>query len=205
MADERQMREQLQHIEPMHLQRYLWAAEHIRVYDRVLDIACGCGYGSFILALKAEMVHGVDRAQEAVEFAEKHYCVAGVRHRVVFRRGLATDDLGAGTYDAVVSLETIEHLTREDGMTFLANVHKALRENGLLLLSGPEIGAKIDRDVVTANEFHLFEHTRDELTGALKDAGFRVEARRGQRNGYLLNEGDTSSCTFSLWTCRKAY
>jgi 2-polyprenyl-3-methyl-5-hydroxy-6-metoxy-1,4-benzoquinol methylase len=74
---------------------------------RVLDAACGCGYGSRIIFNAGFSVVGVDRSDEAEEYS--HYFDGGKTWD--FRR---TDLFGIeGQFDAVVTLETIEHI-KED-------------------------------------------------------------------------------------------
>src|ERR1700754_392489 len=59
-------------IELEHLHRYHWAA-HFSQGKRVLDIACGEGYGSEILARSAAHVIGVDLSEDTVAHAEQKY------------------------------------------------------------------------------------------------------------------------------------
>ena len=194
---ERSLIERLQDFEPMNLQRYLWAMEHLRADDVVMDAACGGAHGTFILSLRAAMVYGFDRSEEAIAFGQAKYCTKRHAPRMRLRvADLATADFGAAVYDAVVSLETIEHLTQEDGAAFLASVHRALKPGGLLLMSSPAIK--------TPNPFHLHEYETQELAETLEQAGFRVESRQGQWCGRIFDKGDTRRSSFSLWACRKA-
>src|SRR5437763_4277161 len=97
-------------IELEHLHRYLLARDVCRGKD-VLDIACGEGYGSALLAQVARHVIGVDIdcpsiAHAAVEYARAnlHY-VAGDATRV---------PLAAASFDVVVSFETLEHFAGQE-------------------------------------------------------------------------------------------
>jgi hypothetical protein len=87
-----------------HLVVYGWIAE--RVADmRVIDMACGEGYGSDVLARSARSVVGVDANPEAHEHARLRYGRANLR----FERDLV--DTFCEPTDAVVFLQTVEHLT----------------------------------------------------------------------------------------------
>lgn len=100
-AVERQMQPNISKIEPKHVQRYLLAAEHIN--GSVLDIACGCGYGSSILSDKAVSVLGVDYSKEAIDYAKSNYSKPNISFMV--------GDLSKlGDFDSIVSLETLEHI-----------------------------------------------------------------------------------------------
>jgi SAM-dependent methyltransferase len=86
-----------------HLAVYEWIAERVRGL-RVADLACGEGYGSDVLARTAAGVVGVDANPEAHEHARLRYR----RPNLHFERGLAEEF--AGPCDAIVFLQTIEHI-----------------------------------------------------------------------------------------------
>ncbi len=117
----------------LHLERYEFAAVCLAP-GRVLDIACGVGYGTRLLAdraARAADVLGVDRSEAAVAYARARYGGAGVEYRVADAFGFSD----AGGFDAIVSLETIEHL--EDPDRFLAGLAAMLRPGGVLIASVP--------------------------------------------------------------------
>ena len=144
-----------------HLHRYAWAS-HVVVGKDVLDIACGEGYGSAMLATKAGSVVGIDVSDEAVAHAARTYAADNLR----FARGDAVAiPLPDDSVDVVVSFETIEHLQQQDEM--LAQVRRVLREDGVLVISSP------NRKVYSEqsghhNEFHIRELDFRELDGLLK-------------------------------------
>jgi len=86
-----------------HLVVYRWIAERCGGLD-VVDMACGEGYGTDVLASRASRVTGVDANPEAHEHAKAKYTRPGVR----FVRDLI--DTYSEPCDAVVFLQTIEHL-----------------------------------------------------------------------------------------------
>jgi SAM-dependent methyltransferase len=86
-----------------HLAVYEWIAERVRGL-RVVDLACGEGYGSDVLASVAGDVVGVDANPEAFEHARLRYRREGLR----FVRGLVEEF--DEPCDAVVFLQTIEHI-----------------------------------------------------------------------------------------------
>jgi SAM-dependent methyltransferase len=92
-----------------HLAVYSWIAPRVAGL-RVLDMACGEGYGSDTLARTAGGVVGVDANPEAHEHARLRY----VRPNLRFALGLI--DAFAEHADAVVFLQTIEHLHDPDAV-----------------------------------------------------------------------------------------
>jgi SAM-dependent methyltransferase len=86
-----------------HLAVYEWIAERCEGL-RVVDLACGEGYGSDLLASRAASVIGVDANPEAYEHARLRYG----RPNLEFRRELVEDF--SEPVDAIVFLQTIEHV-----------------------------------------------------------------------------------------------
>ncbi|HEX2129103.1 MAG TPA: class I SAM-dependent methyltransferase [Solirubrobacterales bacterium] len=134
-----------------HLAVYEWIADRV-AGSAVVDLACGEGYGSDVLARRAADVVGVDANPEAHEHARLRY----VRPNLRFERSLveAYDE----PRDAVVFLQTIEHI--QDPATLLANFARiapiAYVSTPNRLTLAPEGAEKSD------NPWHLREYTADE-------------------------------------------
>ncbi len=86
-----------------HVAVYVWIAERCAGL-RVVDLACGEGYGSDLLAARAAEVTGVDANPEAFEHARARYR----RPNLTFQRGVVEEF--DERVDAVVFLQTIEHI-----------------------------------------------------------------------------------------------
>src|SRR5258708_15513394 len=102
-----------------HIARYEFAARFARD-QRVIDIACGTGYGSALLAkASAREVIGIDISSEAIEVARERHGAAGA----TFVQG-STEILSQyGEAGLVVSFETIEHIEQSDQfLTAIAGV-----------------------------------------------------------------------------------
>src|SRR5688500_9106496 len=85
-----------------HLVVYEWIAERV-AGRRVVDLACGEGYGSAVLSRTAASVVGVDANPEAFEHARLKY----TSEKVTFERDMI--ETWNGDADAVVFLQAIEH------------------------------------------------------------------------------------------------
>jgi Methyltransferase domain len=88
---------------------YEWIAARV-AGERVIDMACGEGYGSDVLAASAASVVGVDANPDAYEHARRRYRRPNLR----FERDLV--ESFAEPADAVVFLQTIEHLQDPDAV-----------------------------------------------------------------------------------------
>lgn len=116
-----------------HWHRYAFA-QPLAAGRRVLDAACGEGYGAALLAGTAASVLGIDLAPEAVAHARARY----PHPRLRFELGDATrlDGVADASIDLVLSFETLEHLADHDGL--LTAFARVLAPDGLLLLSTPD-------------------------------------------------------------------
>ena len=113
-----------------HLAVYEWIAARVRGL-RVIDMACGEGYGSAVLAQSAARIVGVDANPEAHEHARLRYRGANLR----FERDLveAFDEPA----DAVVFLQTIEHL--DEPVAALAHFRALVGGRGTVFVSTPNV------------------------------------------------------------------
>ena len=117
----------------LHLARYAFAAR-VAKPGRLLDLACGVGYGTrHLLAQNPALgpALGVDVSPDAVAYANAHY--AGPKLRFLAADALCFED--ADGFDTVVSLETIEHVP--DPAALFAKLASLLRAGGRLGASVP--------------------------------------------------------------------
>lgn len=164
---------------PLHFARYCFARTLMRG-QRILDVACGTGYGAAMLAgAGAETITGVDIDGDTIEYARLNY---GQIHGVTFIQGSALDlaKLSIGPIDFCVSFETIEHLS--DPERFLAEIRQVLVPGGQLLISTPNryLYSPTNTDGChPVNSFHLHEWTVTEFISVLSRY-FEVVAVYGQ-------------------------
>lgn len=143
-----------------HWHRYAFARELARG-KRVLDAACGEGYGSALLADVAASVLGVDIAEQAVAHARARYA----RANLCFERGDCTAlDVPPASFDLAVSFETLEHVHAQEAL--VAGFARALAPGGIFIVSSPD---KRTYSEISGfrNEFHVRELYREELLALL--------------------------------------
>lgn len=158
----------------MHLQRYLWASNILKLAEpkSILDIACGRGYGSKVLSGRGSVL-AVDICPETIDYAKNRYGNKGVN----FILGDMESEefwriFPEKSIDAIVSFETIEHSDVPDGVLY--HFHKVLSSGGLLFLSVPN--GLVERTLKTgqlANPYHVSSYSPEELQYIVQNAGFR--------------------------------
>lgn len=166
-AQERILKADLNEIRLDHLSRYRWAADRLSG-KRVIDAACGCGYGSAVLADVGCDVTAIDISELAISYAKKHWSRADIDWQVC---DLHTPALPKA--DAVVSFETIEHLKRPK-LFLRAALHAA-----------PRLLASVPNEAVFPHDprkqpFHCRHYTRAQFIKRLAECGWRVTAWFGQ-------------------------
>jgi 2-polyprenyl-3-methyl-5-hydroxy-6-metoxy-1,4-benzoquinol methylase len=160
----------------IHLRRYETATRYVKG-KRVLDIACGTGYGSRMLHLAgASTVVGVDICPETVQYARKHYSEANVEFVCADAEQFEWPDL----FDVVVCFETIEHVPHPDKL--LDCLRSLLVAEGDLLLSVP-LGETRHID-----PYHLHAFTQEDVFALLEKAEFIVNQYRC--DDYCLTRAD---------------
>lgn len=115
----------------LHLQRYVFALRFV-VNRKVVDIACGAGYGMSLLSSVAKSVKGVDIHRKTLEWARANnyfYCP------VTFKQLDVDKNRVDGRFHCAVSFETIEHLNKPE--VLIRNVKKALDRSGVFVFSVP--------------------------------------------------------------------
>jgi SAM-dependent methyltransferase len=142
-----------------------WYRRHLAVYEwiaarahgrRVVDLACGEGYGSAVLGRTAASVVGVDANPEAFEHARLKYTAANVR----FERTMV--ELWRGDVDCAVFLQTIEHVPDPDGV--LEHVRELIGPAGVAYVSTPNVLTLAPQGAErSGNPWHVREYRPEEF------------------------------------------
>jgi SAM-dependent methyltransferase len=162
-----------------------WYRRHLVVYEwiaarvagrRVIDMACGEGYGSRVLAQRAASVVGVDANPEAHEHARLRYEVptrpGPTRPNLRFERDLV--ETFSEPADAVVFLQTIEHL--QNPTEVLAHFRSLLGADGVVYVSTPNVRTLAPKGAKRSdNPWHLHEYEADEFEMLCRGAFAEVE------------------------------
>ncbi|WP_315818966.1 class I SAM-dependent methyltransferase [Paraflavitalea speifideaquila] len=146
----------------LHLERYQYAGSHL-LPGSVADIACGAGYGSYLLATafadKVKEIIAADIDDACIQYARTRYAHPNIRFVTTdafsFEPGMALNN--------IVSLETIEHLS--DPAAFVQQVSRHLMTGGRFIASAP-VTPSMD-----ANPYHLHDFTINSFKKIFLDAG----------------------------------
>lgn len=169
---ERKVSPTLDGIRRDHVARYQAVARLLPTGSRVIDFACGVGYGARILADAGHSVLAYDVDADALDYAARHYQSPGIV--LCKRNGENPGPLPEA--DAAISFETIEHIA--DPRPLL----RALRQSAPLLIASVPNEAVMPYSpapgVVTA--FHHRHYTRREFEALLQECGWCVTEWHGQ-------------------------
>lgn len=158
---ERQHGKYISDIRGDHVERYDYAAR--RAAGRVLDAACGCGYGTYIMCMKNTSIHavGVDRCRDTIHFAQYNW----KHERNRFYRWDLDKVTPMQPYNYLVCFETIEHLKEPE--IFLKSAAGKCRN---IICSVP------NQDVIPFDPahfpFHHRHYTKPQIIDLLNRCGF---------------------------------
>ena len=152
-----------------HAQRYQFFADYCKK-KRVIDAACGVGYGSHLIAESgAVSVTGLDISPEAIRTARKEFAHPNV---TFLEADLTSFSPDGAQFDVALSFETIEHLPRPAEL--VTAVKRLLRPGGHFICSSPNLLTHSGHPTQpTSNPHHLSETTFDEFR-ALIAAEFEI-------------------------------
>ena len=183
-----------------HWHRYHFASRWAAGRETI-DVACGEGYGTALLARAAARVTGVDVSKQAIEHATKAY--AALANARFVEASCTQLPFADASIDLAVSFETIEHIDGQE--RFLDELARVLRPDGILLLSCPNKLEYSDKRNYS-NEFHVKELYREELA-SLVAARFPHAQWFGQRPTFysvIAPEGDADNAGQLIESSEKA-
>jgi len=182
---QRQAKPTLSCIRADHLGRYEFAKRYIKPGDKVLDCACGVGYGSFILARDTGLasIVAVEKDKAAIEFAQKHYNASKLRYLL---GDIFSLDIENNHFDCIICFETLEHV---DGEALIKLFHQKLKAGGVLIVSTPNQ----DKEPFDKKKFpfHLRHYTPQEFESLLGSNRFEITGKYTQfeRKDITVSEG----------------
>lgn len=175
-----------------HVHRYETVSAYVPVGAKVLDIACGSGFGSYHLATEGYQVTGADLSEETLtvcwnEFTHPHLSFVCAN--------AAELPFPSEHFDAIVSFETIEHTTRYKEV--LLEFKRVLKKSGVILISTPNICVN-SPDGIVRNPYHTQEWNYTELQHLLQEAFPSVKIFGQEYQRYHASSGINYSLAKNL-------
>ena len=134
-----------------------------------LDIACGCGMGTKMLAERASKVHAYDISEESIAFAKEYYNLDNIEYKVGDIRDIPEED---NFFDTAISIETFEHVIEIEKI--IDEIHRVLKPNGIWCFTTPNGERYPDHKVV---KYHVRHYSEEELHKLLDDR-FEIYIRK---------------------------
>jgi len=160
----------------LHLERYQFACKHL-LPGRVLDIACGMGYGTRMLAdCSGQNCVGVDISADAISYANNRYAHTGIK----FVNAALMDFHDDEKFENIVSLETIEHIHDPDRV--VDHLRTLLKPGGRLIISAPVTPS------TDGNSFHVNDFSERSFRKLFTSRGFKEIGSLEQSQKYLLRD-----------------
>lgn len=173
----------------LHRQRRAWLetkiSEHVHPGDMAMEIGIGCGVYTKSMS---------DRGGRVIAIDINGAFLDGVREisGVTVVEGDATSDLGIRDVEVAVLSEVLEHVPPERSEMMLAEINRALRPGGVLLLTTPQKWSTVERAASllrlkpflalartlygSADELgHINLLTRADLQKQILKTGFKIE------------------------------
>ncbi len=126
--------------------------------DRLLEIGCGEGYGSALMAGKAGSVTAIDSGADAVAHAAEKYKAGNLEFKAYAGEVLPFQD---GEFDKVVSFQVIEHV--KDPSAFVKETARVLKPGGRLYLTTPNRVHRLKEGQKPWYKFHIREFSAGEI------------------------------------------
>lgn len=186
-----------------HVGRYKFVLEMVPPVsgDLALDICCGSGYGTDMLAKAGYLVSGIDKDIPAIKFARKNY--AGSFNRADMTKVTKSFCYTAGysmpRFDLVTMFEALEHFRFNEGRAILGYVYTLLKDNGYFVVSVP-------RDINRKNNgFHKSKYTLKLLQETLESVfgKGRVTMFGQDWDTATIDQKDIEKNDFYVAVCRK--
>ena len=154
------------------LKRYLDASKFVD-NKRVLDIGCGTGAGTNLIAEKgAKHVIGVDYSQKAINFANNNFRKSNLTFTKMDARNLRFPE---NSFDVILCFELIEHLPDNNHNQFVLNLKKILKNKGICICSTPNKKISSPDKPTPNNPYHFKEFMPVEFLKLFKKHFSEVE------------------------------
>ena len=195
---ERQVAPTIRGIRIDHRARYRLACDYIRNEGKILDFACGIGYGAYLLSRNPHSteIDAVDKSHESIAYANRYYHSSKIAYKAEHDSHF---DPAMNHYDLIVSFETIEHLEQVDA--YLKRIARSLKSSGVFICSTPNQAVIPFHPVMS--KYHLRHYTPLEFGRLLQTNGFNVIEQKSQQFQFSSKISDNWDGRYLIAICTK--
>lgn len=148
--------------------------------DRVVDVGCGWGTFSFVLAELAAEVVGVDFSERSIALCNDRLAREPHENLRFLQADGGDTGLDGGTWDLVVAADLFEHLYPEDSVRVVEEAFRLLRPGGRFSVWTPHRGHVLEilknHDILLKRDVsHVDYKSMARMTGMMREAGFDIE------------------------------
>ncbi len=113
-------------------------AKYLEAKDIVLDYACGTGVVAYKIAADVKKVDAIDASAGMIDLANERARELGVTNVHCARKTIFDEQLGRGSYDAILAFNILHLL--EDARKALERASELLKPKGLMVCETPCLG-----------------------------------------------------------------
>ena len=139
------------------------AVQQAKPSQKVLEVGCGTGYGSFFLSKYFGEIKSIDIDPDAINYAKENYEASNLTYLHV---DLLTDkeyvNKNLKSFDVIICFEVIEHLDRQKALELMSILKKMKKDGGIAYISTPNYLPHEER-TKNRQEVHIHEYTYQEL------------------------------------------
>jgi 2-polyprenyl-3-methyl-5-hydroxy-6-metoxy-1,4-benzoquinol methylase len=151
-------------------------ASRLKSHHSILDLGCGKGYWTLLLASQCQNAVGIDPSAGEIEYAKKFLRHGRMAQRVQFMSTLLEEaNLPPKSFDRIFSFCVLEHITNLE--TVLAEAHSLLKPDGEIRATVDSLGTITNPDLIAKHQREHFVHqyfTPSSLRKILETTGFEV-------------------------------
>jgi 2-polyprenyl-3-methyl-5-hydroxy-6-metoxy-1,4-benzoquinol methylase len=132
----------------------------------VLDLGCGTGYGTQLLAAHCSEAVGVDISAEAVEYAASHHAAPNVEYRRIGPLPAERLPFEDQSFEVIVAFQVIEHVAEVGAL--VDEIARVIEPGGVALIATPDRSTRLFRWQRPWNPFHVTEYDAEGLRRVLE-------------------------------------
>lgn len=146
-------------------------AMHFSKGKKVLETCSGLGWGAYLLDSVAEYVSSIEMDEQSINLSKQLWKTDRTEY---IRGSVLKMPVSYNKYDVVTAMESIEHFSLDDIKTYLKEINRVLKSDGILIGSSsfPDTIEEADA-LCSKNKYHLHIYTKSELHELLKECGFK--------------------------------